>query len=556
MKDYSAKFTTDAFAHYVGRDIPATQPHQFDIAINGSHNGGIVVAKGNTILEIVEFERFFNYKNSGLAQYKVPRSEYIIDYFKLVRDYLMQKYGIQQFHNCFYQNSDAIVDDQRLRLQDHIPAERHYDCLHHHSHAAGTFYQSPYKEALIVSLDGGGSDGVFRVYTCRRGEEPKFIYGTALDLGFCYMLLGEYLGDIKREPALSDGNLVYSGKIMGLVSYGKVRNEWLDAFKKYYKSCPTGGTYPPIIQELGEMIGVEFNTENRLYGEVAYDLAATSQRAFEDVLLETIQPALETYPNLPVCLSGGCALNILFNTRLQKEYKREVFVGPNPNDCGIALGMMLNHIRPEKPFDSTYMGIPLLDVNMLPLYLQEGTGYNLERATIQRLAQLIVDGKIIGVARGRSEHGPRALGNRSIICNPMIPDMKDILNEKVKHREWYRPFAPVVRLQDVSKYFEWEGDTRWMSFAPLVREEYRKVLPSITHIDNTARVQTVTREQNAFLYDLITEIERHTGIGVLLNTSFNDDGKPILSTVRDALKILSNSQMDGVLIERTLILKP
>lgn len=555
MIDYDSKYTTDSFAHYVNRDVPVTSPEQYDIAINGSHNGAVVVSKGDKILEIVEFERFFNYKNSGIAQYKVVRSEYIIEFFKLVRDYLMQKYNIPKFHNCFYQSSDAIVDDTRLRLTDHVPATNFFDCLHHHSHAGGVFYQSPFQQALIVSLDGGGSDGVFRLYTCKRGEEPKFLFGRTLDLGFSYMVLGEYLGDIKREPALSDGNLVYSGKIMGLVSYGKVRQEWLDAFKKFYRSSPSGQTYVAIMQELGEMIGVEFNTENRLFGQVAYDIAATSQRAFEDVLIESIQEALDTYPNLPVCVSGGCGLNILFNTRLAKEYKREVFIGPNPNDCGIALGMLLNHIRPSKPFDATYMGIPLLDYHMLPLYLQESPTYNANRPTISQLARIIVEGKIIGVARGRSEHGPRALGNRSILCNPMIPDMKDILNAKVKHREWYRPFAPVVRLEDVNKYFEWEGECRWMSFAPLVREEYRSVLPSITHIDNTARVQTVTRQQNKFLYDLITEVEKLTGIGVILNTSFNDDGKPILSSVRDALKILANSQMDGVLIERTLILK-
>ena len=160
-----------------------------------------------------------------------------------------------------------------------------------------------------------------------------------------------------------------------------------------------------------------------------------------------------------------------------------------------------------------------------------------------------VEGKIIGVARGRSEHGPRALGNRSIICNPAIPEMKDTLNEKVKHREWYRPFAPVVRLEDVSKYFEWQRESRWMSFCPKVREEWREKLSAITHIDGTARVQTVTREQNEWLYDLLTEFEKQSGIGVLLNTSFNVDGKPILSTIRDAFSILEKTEMDGLIIQ-------
>jgi carbamoyltransferase len=133
--------------------------------------------------------------------------------------------------------------------------------------------------------------------------------------------------------------------------------------------------------------------------------------------------------------------------------------------------------------------------------------------------------------------------------------MKDVLNEKVKHREWYRPFAPVVRLEDVSKYFEWEGESRWMSFCPAVREEWREKLSAITHVDGTARVQTVTREQNEWLYDLLTEFEKQNGVGVLLNTSFNLDGRPILSTIKDAFKILQDTQMDCLILENYYIKK-
>jgi carbamoyltransferase len=164
-------------------------------------------------------------------------------------------------------------------------------------------------------------------------------------------------------------------------------------------------------------------------------------------------------------------------------------------------------------------------------------------------------GKIVGVVRGNSEHGPRALGNRSIICNPAISDMKDILNEKVKHREWYRPFAPVVRLEDVSEYFEWDRESRWMSFCPKVKEEWREKLPAITHVDGTARVQTITREQNEWLYDLLTNFKEKTGIGVLLNTSFNVNGKPILSTYKDAFHIYDTTDIDGLILEHLYIRK-
>ena len=131
--------------------------------------------------------------------------------------------------------------------------------------------------------------------------------------------------------------------------------------------------------------------------------------------------------------------------------------------------------------------------------------------------------------------------------------MKDILNEKVKHREFYRPFAPVVRLEDVNKYFEWDKESRWMSFCPKVREEYKDKIPSVVHIDGTARVQTVTDQQNKWLYDLLTELDRETGLGILLNTSFNQQGRPLVSTYSQALQILDTTQMNKVVLEDYII---
>ena len=165
------------------------------------------------------------------------------------------------------------------------------------------------------------------------------------------------------------------------------------------------------------------------------------------------------------------------------------------------------------------------------------------------------DGKIVGVVRDACEHGPRALGNRSILCNPAYPEMKDILNAKVKNREWYRPFAPVCRLEDVGKYFNFEGESRWMSFCPTVKEEWREKLTSITHVDGTARVQTVTKEQNEWLYNLLTKFEEASGVGVLLNTSFNVNGKPILSRYSDAIKVYRETEMDRLLLQDYYFIK-
>jgi carbamoyltransferase len=323
--------------------------------------------------------------------------------------------------------------------------------------------------------------------------------------------------------------------------------------KEYYLAKPDGNNYLGLLKILSEKTGLVFDKSNRLEGQEAWDLAKTSQIAFEEITLELIKPFLDEYPNIPLIMVGGCALNILFNTRLKEELDRPVFVPPNPNDCGIASGLLLSKMKPERAIDLTYAGIPILDEENLWSVLEHN--WRSEPLNIDNLVDFIISGKIVGVARGNSEHGPRALGNRSIICDPTKPDMKDILNAKVKHREWYRPFAPVVRLEDVSKYFEFEGESRWMGFCPKVREEWRETLVSITHVDGTARVQTVTKEQNPWLYDLLTKFEEKTGVGVLLNTSFNVDGKPILSTLRDALEVYNKTELDALVLQNYFIRK-
>jgi carbamoyltransferase len=532
-------------------NIQPTQPvmieyEKFDlpnIAIYGSHNASIAIEYNGNILEVLEIERFLNVKNAGYAQYYVAASRKNLS--ELILDYFKKKYGFSEYGYCLHQHCEALEANEKVLYWKQFPAKHYIECKHHESHAAGVFYQSSFQKSLILSFDGGGNDGVFKIFLAEKGKPIKILKDYPLDLGFPYMIFGEYLGDIKKESALNLGNLVYAGKILGLQSYGNVREEWIKPFKEFYLSAANGVDYREKIQILQEKISITFDTNNRLTGQDAYDVARTSQHAFEEVVFEKIDEFANNY-DLPICLAGGCALNIVLNTKIKQRYNREVFVGPNPNDCGLAVGMLANLIKPETPIDVTYAGLELLDKNRLPEYVEK---YLAQETNIENLAREIQSGKIVGFIQGKSEHGPRALGNRSILCNPLISDMKDILNKKVKDREWYRPFAPVVRLEDVSEYFEWEGESRWMSFCPTVRSEYRNILPAIVHVDNTARVQTVTQEQNKLLYDLLTEFKKLTGIGVLLNTSFNVNGKPITSTLSDAFKLWETTQLNSLYIE-------
>jgi carbamoyltransferase len=522
-----------------------------NISFYGSHNAAVVVENKGKILCVIEIERFINVKNSGYGQYMTCITR--PDLIKEILNYIKNKYNISKFENCIYSNTDTIEGSGLVAYEKIIPAKNFKQVLHHQCHASSAFYQTNYKKALIISFDGGGNDGFFNIYEAKDRNTIEEIDRLDFDLGFAYMSFGEFLNDIKRENSLGFGNLVYSGKIMGLCSYGTLKTEWLDYFKEYYRAKPNGNNFQNLINELGSKIGVTFSTENRLAGEIAWDIAKTSQIAFEEVFLELAKPYLDKYKKHPLILVGGCALNILLNTRLKEEYKREVFVPPNPNDCGIASGLLLDFLKPKKAVDLTYAGIEVLDKDCLMMYIEKF--YTYQKISNDILVDKLIQGNIVGVVRDTSEHGPRALGNRSILCNPAIPHMKDILNQKVKNREWYRPFAPVVRLEDVSKYFEFDGESRWMSFCPKVREEYRNKLVSITHVDGTARVQTVTRNQNPWLYDLLTDFEKQTGFGVLLNTSFNVDGKPILSTYKDACEVFERSRMDALVLQDYIISK-
>jgi carbamoyltransferase len=278
-----------------------------NIGYYGSHNAAIAVEQNGKIISVIEFERFVGYKNTGVAQYKVVKHKSYKDLSQLIKyalQFIKEEYGIEHFENCIYASSDVIIDNKVSSTHLEIPANNYSPYPHHKAHAAGAFYQSSYNEALVFSFDGGGDDGKFNIFHCIRGEEPSLLkkvpcptiegHWVDYDLGFPYMLIGHYLKDINFEP-LNEGNLVYAGKIMGLVSYGKVREEWIKAFMDYYKSDPQGDTYKNKIQILSENINIPFDINERLEGQLAYDIAATSQRAFEECFLEIANHILNLF---------------------------------------------------------------------------------------------------------------------------------------------------------------------------------------------------------------------------------------------------------------------
>jgi len=423
---------------------------------------------------------------------------------------------------------------------------------HHECHAYCAFYLSPFEESLIISFDGGGNDGFFNIYLGNSNGINQ-IESIKSDFGGGYLLGASILKEISEK---SCHQLSLAGKMMGLCAYGKPRKELVDSFKKFFFDKD----YKKLSSETGlDLLNLDNPWSNpmrnaKFQEQDAYDLAATIQLAFEEAFLDIFNILVKKFPSLPVCISGGGGLNVLLNERIRNEYNVELFIPPNPNDCGLSLGAIFMAEKPKVRPSVAYSGIPLLDKENLSYHV-EHRGARLTNC--EEMAQLLKQGKILGIVYGDSEVGPRALGNRSIVCDPAFEKMKDILNSKVKFREWFRPFAPFCKKENASTYFDSQSfdNLEFMSFAPAVKNEFKQKLPAITHIDGSSRLQTVTENSHKLFYNLLTEFEKISETAVLLNTSFNIRGLPILTTIEDALYVLDNTQLDYAVIENYIFAK-
>lgn len=507
------------------------------IAIHVHHNGSAAVYHEGDIVAVIELERLVNLKNASWDFFEpIYAKDFVL---KAIYDYLKEKFGFTHYDKFIIGYGYPEMPEFNRAI---IPANEYIvDVSHHPAHAYNSFAQSSFQKALIVSFDGGSNDGFFNVYIAEKGEDLKNIINFGVDLGSHYHLIGTFCKEIKNYHALTA-----AGKVLGLQSYGEVIEDWKAPLIRFFDSgVPFWVDLEGKKKRLSEEIGIEFSETNKLSEQNAYNFARTAQEVFEELFFKYADSIIREH-DLPIVITGGCALNIVLNTRIKERYNKEVFVAPNSTDCGLPVGLLCKYFKPTHVIDVTYKGVDALDKFSLMEYVNTRCG---KVQSIEIIANDLIQGRILGVVQGNAEHGPRALGNRSIVCSPIPENMKDILNLKVKHREWYRPFAPIVRLEDVSEYFEWEGESRWMNFCPKVREEYKEKLPAITHIDGTARVQTITREQNPFMYDLLTCFKEKTGIGVLVNTSFNVDGKPILSTYKDAFKVFDETELDRLYLD-------
>jgi carbamoyltransferase len=430
---------------------------------------------------------------------------------------------------------------------------------HHMSHAASCFLVSPFEEAAILTVDGVGewataSFGVGRGTDIKLFKEIRFPHS----LGLLYSAFTYYLG-FKVNSA--------EYKVMGLAPYGKpvhferIMKEMVHlnedgSFKLNMKYFSYDHGLTMTNGAFDEFFGGPPRKPETWMAEREFDIAASVQKVCEEVVLKMVNHIHAETGLDALCMAGGVALNCVANGRVIRETPfKKLFVQPAAGDAGGAVGVahwIYNTLEKKprgKAWTHAYLGPAYEDAEIAEFLEGAGARHEVleDAELVEKTAKLLSEGNVVGWYQGRMEFGPRALGGRSILADPRDAKMRDTLNMKIKFREGFRPFAPSVLLDKCSEWFDHEGDSPYMLLVAQVKEG-KRVIPSVTHVDNSARIQTVTREESPLYYDLIAEFGRITGVPVVINTSFNVRGEPIVCTPRDAYLCFMRTNMDYLVL--------
>ncbi len=437
---------------------------------------------------------------------------------------------------------------------------------HHLSHAAGTYYSSPFENAAILTIDGVGewanaSYGIGENNRVRLLSEMHYPHSV----GLFYSAMTYYLGFRVNSAEY---------KVMGLAPYGTPR--YADVIEDtLVKIHPDGSihlnmkyfTFHHGLTMTGhameQLFGKPRRTPESELEPFHEDMAASVQAVTEKIVLRMARHVRKETGMANLCLSGGVALNCKANGLLLKEgIFDSLYVQPASGDAGGAVGAALYvhyKLTGENKKEQPFFGIgPEYDDNTIKQFLdREQIPYtdSDSRSTLEYLARTISEGNIVGIFQGAAEFGPRALGFRSILADPRDNRMKEKINAAVKYREPFRPFAPAVLWEDAGEYFDCDVPSPYMLFNFTVHEDKRNIIPAVTHVDNSSRIQTVARTDNPFFYDLLVEFKKQTGISVLLNTSFNLRGHPIVNTPEEAFATFCSGGIDILLLGKYIINK-
>lgn len=494
--------------------------------------------------------RAYNYRFSDAARW---RSEYLY----------------QVPNNVVRLLKEKKIDHVEQILQQGKEQRRILYVTHHLAHAANAYYPSPFKEAAILSVDGRGEDESV-LFAVGKNNKIHELGTLALphSLGLVYSAITEFLGFQAH---------VDEWKVMALASYGARNNSEYKKLKKILTLQDDGffefdlsyfdyhlhdkmSLFAPKMREL-------FGEPRRGHEPLTHhheQVAAALQQITEEVLVHMLKWLHKKTGQKNLVVSGGVFMNSVFNGKITKLTPfKNVFISSCPDDSGISFGAAayVHHdilgLPRMQPMEHNYWGPEYGDAEIKA----DIEKYKLKAVRVEHIevyaAKMLEQGKIVGWFQGKMEFGQRALGNRSILADPRRAEMKDLVNRVIKYREGFRPFAPSVLEEKVQEYFECGKDDRvpFMERVYMIRKNKRKIIPAVTHVDGSGRLQTVSKKTNPRYYKLIQEFEKLTGIPVVLNTSFNLKGEAIVCTPTDAIRTFMSSGLDALVLGNYVLTK-
>jgi len=421
---------------------------------------------------------------------------------------------------------------------------------HHIAHAASAFYPSPFERSAVMVLDGRGERATSSYYI-GEGNKLEMIGEVCMphSLGMLYEDVTTHLGFLHSSDEY---------KVMALASYGKP--VFLKAFRNMIHVDEDSGNYTIDKIDFEEVLGPK-RLKNEPFTQHHFDVAHSLQKVLEETAIKISNWLYKETQCENLCLAGGVALNCVMNAVIRDNTPfKNIWVQPAAGDAGTALGAALwvdinerkNATRYE--MQHVYWGPDFEDKEIEQFLQWTKVPYKKLENVAAETAKILAEDKVIGWYQGRMEFGPRALGSRSILASPVNASMQQKLNE-IKDREDFRPVAPVVLEEDASEWFEDASYSPFMLFVYNVKEDKADKIPAVRHVDNTARIQTINRSQHPLYYDLLSEFKKQTGVPVLINTSFNTRGEPIVCTPRDAIECFWTSPFDALVINSFLLEK-
>ncbi len=544
----------------------------YGLPTSASHDSAAVLIEDGEVVFAIEEERLNRIKHTNkfptqslhlcLKNHGVKLQDIDLIAFNCSKDYLEEWLKEFFFESTQVKTIDSITFFQdlfRKGLNSEIDQNRLCFVPHHHAHAMSALALSGYESSLVTTFDGEGENISGMVFE-EEGTMLKQIADipASKSLGFFYKDIIAFLGYSQFDEY----------KVMGLAPYGNPER-YRSLFQTLYTLFPNGD-YVIHSDKIISLFDLGLpRRKGEPFIQMHKDIAASLQEALEEIAFHVIRFYQQETKQKNLCMAGGVAQNCTLNGKILRSGMFEnVFVQPAAHDAGCALGAALYTYYKAKPIakkpfklDHVYWGTDIGSSFSVLSQLRQWQDFIAFEELIDiagQTAQLLASGYVVGWVQGRSEFGPRALGNRSILADPRPEDNKERINKMIKKREGYRPFAPSVLEEEVDEFFEVPPNQKqlpFMIFVVNVREDKRDLLGAVTHVDGTARIQTVSRKTNERYWDLIHSFEKLTGVPVLLNTSFNNNVEPIVDSVEDAVVCFLTTGLDYLVVGEYLIKK-